>query len=486
MRPPLRLSLLAASLLSAAAARAAPNLPADDPGWDALRDSIALGRAPDPLGGVQSVSRTTVPGAAASPEGGWFNPFDRLTLRFQVPGDYVRAYSLPARPRGLVGIIALTCEYQEGRPCGAGGGAALELDSAAGLGDLLTLATRIRASAGAVEWPSEVTLDRAYLKFESGPFMLQIGRDALAIGPSVRSALMVSTNAVPQDGFRAQLRPVALPFAPDVRVSLFYFIDRLRSPQRFEGSLLDCARAQIDFGQRVQLGGSRMLELGGKGAPDYGGFSGFILEHFGRTREGVGTAENNRLSFDLSVRFPELRGARLYYEIAFEDTRQRFFNSLQYDADHLIGLEVRALKLGPWRRLFVELEHTGWVSQEHTIFTSGMTNAGRTMGSALGPDGTSLWIRSDFDAGAVIVSPWFEWMRFVSDVYGSDQDRGVFVVAPGPMEHRQRLGVNLQAQLAPGWWARAEAFGERIGNANFIVGNTSYGGGASLSLAWHP
>src|SRR5258708_34734074 len=131
---------------------------------------------------------------------------------------------------------------------------------------------------------------------------------------------MVSDNAVPQDGIRAQLHPVALPFAPWLRVSLFYFLDRLRGPQTFRGTLLDCTRAQLDFADRVQLGGSRLLQLGGDGAPDFGGFTGFILEHFGRGRGGggVGTAEDNPLLFDLSIRFPELPRARLYYEIAFE------------------------------------------------------------------------------------------------------------------------------------------------------------------------
>jgi len=486
MRLPPRLPLLAASLLAAASARAAPNLPTDDPGWDAVKDAIATGRTPDPRGGVQWVSEAEVPGAIPPPEGPWFDPFDRLTVRLQAADEHDRPYSLPVRPRDLVGFIGLTCEYQEGRPCGDGAGAGLELDSAAGFGNLLTLATRIRASAGTSQVASEFALDRAYLKLESGPFLLQIGRDALALGPSARSALMVSTNAVPQDGFRAQLRPVALPFAPEVRVSLFYFLDRLRNPQRFNGTLLDCARAQIDFGKRVQLGGSRMLELGGDGAPYYGGFTGFILEHFGRTREGVGTAENNRLSFDLSVRFPELSGARAYYEIAFEDTRQQFFNSLQYDADHLLGLEIRAIKLGPWRRLFIELEHTGWVSQEHSVFTAGMTNAGHTLGSAMGPDGTSLWIRADFELGPAVLSPWLEWMRFVSDTYGSDQDHGVFVTSRGPIEHRQRLGADLEMALSHALWLTGGAFAERIGNADLEIGSTRWSGGLRAALIWKP
>jgi hypothetical protein len=488
MRAPPRPALVAAALL-AASARAGSNLPADDPAWDALRDQIAQGRILDPLGGVQTLDRDRLPPplrGPTPPDEAWVTPLERFALRVAGADEHDRPYSLALRPRDLAGFIGLSCEYQEGRPCGDGAGAALELDSAAGWGELLTAATRLRASAGTASFANQLTLDRAYLKIESGPFLAQIGRDVIALGPSIRSSLMVSRNAVAQDGLRLQLHPVALPFAPEVRISLLYFIDRLRQPQAFRGTLLDCARAQLDFGQRVQLGGSRMLELGGEGAPDYGGLSGFILEHFGRTREGAGTAENNRLSFDLSVRVPELSGARVYYEIAFEDTRQAFFNSVQYDADHLLGLEVRALRLGPWRRLFIELEHTGWVSQEHWLFTSGMTNAGRTLGSALGPDGTSLWVRADLEFGAVQVSPWVEWLRFVSDRYGSDQTTGVFVTAVGPMEHRQRLGADAQLTLARSWFITGGVFGERIANADLVNGSTRYSAGLRAALVWTP
>src|SRR5438094_740110 len=160
-------------------------------------------------GAAVALSIATGAEAGADDEGWWLAPLDRLTLRLSAADEHDRPYSVPVRPRQIAGGIALSCDYQEGRPCGDGVGTALELDS---------------------------------------------------------------------------------------------------------------ARAQLDFGDRVQLGGSRMLMLGGEGAPDYGGFTDFILEHFGRTHETpTGTAENNRLSFDLSVRLPELRGARLYYEIAFED-----------------------------------------------------------------------------------------------------------------------------------------------------------------------
>jgi hypothetical protein len=468
---------------------AAPNLPSGDPAWDELRDAIAEGRVPDPLGGVQSLGADRVFAALSrgpAPQGWWATPLDRAILRSFAADEHDRPYSLPARERLLAGFVALSCEYQEGRPCGDGVGGGIELDSAAGFSDLLTAATRLRLAGGSAAFGQGLVVDRAYLKLEYGPLLLQFGRDALALGPSVRAAEMVSDNAVTQDGIRAQLHPVAL--TSWLRVSLFYFLDRLRGPQTFRGTLLDCTRAQLDFANRVQLGGSRLLQLGGEGAPDYGGLTGFILEHFARMYErvGSGVAENNRLSFDLSIRFPELRGARVYYEIAFEDTRKRFFNSLQYDADHLLGVEVRALRLGPWRRLFVELQHTGWVSQEHFLFTTGMTNGGRTLGSALGPDGTSLWVRADIEIAGVLVSPWAEWLRFISDRYDTDQVRGVFVTAVGPIEHRQRLGADLRVEMTRNWRLSAGLFGERVGNADLLEGATKLNAGLRAALTYTP
>jgi hypothetical protein len=476
MRLPSFLRAAAAGLTASAAAWAGPNLSYEDPAWRRLADEIAVGRAPEQTGGVGWVSED-------SPQGFWLAPLDRITLRTQLVDEHDRPYSLPARPRQIAGGIALACEYQEGRPCGDGVGGALELESAVGWGNMLTADLRLRGSAGTANFASEVAVDRAYLKFEAGPFALQAGRDVLAVGPSVRAGLMVSRNAAPQDGFRAQLRPVALPLVPATKISFFYFLDRLRDPQRFEGTIADLARAQLDFGDRVQLGGSRMLEMGGQGAPDYGGFTGFIKEHFGRG--GSGVEENNRLSFDLSVRLPELRGARVYYEIAFEDTRKEFFfNSIQYDADHLVGVEVRDLRLGALRRFFLELEHTGWVSQEHGTFTSGMTNAGRTFGSALGPDGASLWLKADLQLGPALLSPWAEWLRFVSDTYGTDQAHGVFVTRSGQLEHRQRVGADVQMPIAGVVLFSAGAFGERIGNADLVTGQTRYGGGLRAALTF--
>src|SRR4051812_2189979 len=119
-RLPPCLPILPASRLGPGPAHGPPNLPADDPGGDSLREAIAVGKAPDPRGGVQWVSEREVPGATSPPDGIWLDPLHRLTLHLQAAGEHDRPYSLPVRPRGLVGFIGLSCEYQEGRPCGDG------------------------------------------------------------------------------------------------------------------------------------------------------------------------------------------------------------------------------------------------------------------------------------------------------------------------------------------------------------------------------
>ena len=201
---------------------------------------------------------------------------------------------------------------------------------------------------------------------------------------------------------------------------------------------------------------------------------------------GNSTSENNRLSLDASVRIPELRGARLYYELDFEDTRSPLSNSVRYDADHLLGLEIRAVGVGSWRRLFVELQKTSWISQEHGTWKTGMTNGGRTLGSPLGPDALSLWLRADLEVHAVTVSPWAEWVSFSSDTYDVSGSRGVFVLAQGPQEHRQRLGVDLQAQITPRFGVSTSLFGERVGNAAFVQGSTRLNGGFTAALFFTP
>ena len=54
------------------------------------------------------------------------------------------------------------------------------------------------------------------------------------------------------------------------------------------------------------------------------------------------------------------------------------------------------------------------------------------------------------------------------------------------MEHRQRLGADLQAQLAPGWQLSGGLFAERVGNADLIEGSTRLNAGLRAALTYAP
>jgi Capsule assembly protein Wzi len=493
--------------LLAPPARAGPNLPSEDPAWESLRDALAQGLLGDPLGGVQALSADTMAAllssaapadssgtrlsrtTAAHGAGPWLNPVSWVTVRAEAASVQARPYSTPVLPRDIAGAIDISCEHQEGRPCGDGAGGMVELDSAAGVGQWLTVATRVRAVAGDQGYSPALELDRAYLRLAWGPLSAQLGRDVFSLGPAVRSATAVSDDAAPQDGLRLQLSPVALPFAQWLKLSLFYFLDRARDPQTFHGTLIDGSRVQLDLFDRLQLGGTRLLQLGGDGAPDYGGLWGFVGEHFGRA--GSGTEENNRLELDVSLRLPSLWGARFYYEVDYEDTNNPRVNSFLNDADHLFGFELRAVQLGPVRRLFFEIEKTSFISQEHGTFQTGMTSDGRTLGTPLGPDAISLWARADLvlpakNGGNAVLSPWGEWLRESSDLMGVSNTYGVYLIQHGVYEHRQRLGVDYRTVSASGFSFSIGLFGERVANQAFVAGDGRLNGGVRLAVTARP
>jgi hypothetical protein len=295
--------------LASTPARAAPNLPLDDPDWIALRDARARGLLPGLLGGIHVLGEDQVaqalaaaglpadplllPAAQAGPLGApqdgagegapdtfWLRPAERVTLRGFALGEHDRPYSLAVHPRNLAGDVGFSCEYQEGRPCGGGLGLVGEVDSSAGFGEVLSATARVRLDLGNNGYAALAALDRAYVKAQLGVLALEAGRDVIALGPSFRNGLLWSSHAAPIDQLRAWTRPFALPFLDGdvLRVSLLYFIARLRQPLGRDGALIDCTRVQFDLFNRVELGASRLLMFGGDGAPNVS-FSDFVYEH---------------------------------------------------------------------------------------------------------------------------------------------------------------------------------------------------------------
>ena len=490
--------LIAFSLVLSAAARAAPNLPFDHPDWVLLLDARARGLLADPVGGQQALGEDEVQRALAllrlapdprllppDAEGFWIRPVETATLRAALLHEHDRPYSTALRPRNLVGDLGVSCELQEGRPCGGGVGLMPELDSSAGFGSWLSASTRLRLDAGNNGYAPAVALDRAYLKAQLGFLAIEAGRDVVALGQSARAALLVSRNAAPLDMLRAWTRPLELPFF-DARVSFLYFIARLRDPQFYPGTFVDCTRMQLDLFNHLELGGSRLLQFGGSGAPTIG-LGSFIGEHFSRDYDSTGAPlGDNRLAFDAAVTVPALAGARFYTEVSFEDFRKQELNVFRYDADYLLGVEFRALAAGPLRRVLFEAAKTGRLSQEGLYWLTGWTNAGRTLGSPLGPDGLSLYLHGDLELPFGRVSPWAEALRFSSDTFKDDGlgDGGVTVDRVGPAEKRLRVGVELSIPLRKVFLLEANLYVERVTTADFVDGAVRRNAGALASFRY--
>jgi len=378
--------------LCASAASATPNVPLEDPVYLQLEQLRAQGKLPAYLGGARPLTEAeiqrllTQAGAPPDPRllapdvsSAWLRPAMLVTLRGSLIDEHLRPYSTDVRPRDIAGFVAASCEHQEGRPCGPGAGLGLEVDSSAGYGTWLSAYTRLGFDAGNHAYSPALDVDRAYVNIEAGPVAFEVGRDVQVLGPAARSALMLSDHAAPLDHVRiSTARPLNLigENGSILRLSLRYFVGVLRDPQRFHRTLVTGSRAQLDLFDGLELGGTRLLQLGGAGAPSFT-FGQFVAEHFVRQSgpTGVGIS-NNRLSFDISYVFRALRGARAYYELAFEDTRKQFLNTLEFQTDHLLGLELANLDGAGHHGLLIEFHRTGFDSQEHTLFTTGMTNAG--------------------------------------------------------------------------------------------------------------
>lgn len=411
----------------------------------------------------------------------WARPAGRISARFALVAEHDRGYSTEVYPRNLAGQVALSCEHAEGRACGPGAGAGLELDSAAGAGQWLSLFTRLRLGLGSGGYGGGVELERAALQAILGPVALAAGRDVLALSPSARTELMWSDHAAPADHVRiGTARPLEL---AGVRVSLLWFVARLREPQTFAGTLVSGQRLQVELSDRLAVGASRLLQLGGRGAPHVG-LREFFLEHFVREGDPAGVGiSNNRLSFDAALALP---GARVYYQLDFEDTRKQFLDTLRYTTDHLLGIEVAARGGSRFRGAVVELQQTGINSHEHVLFTTGMTNAGRTVGSPLGPQARSLYAQISIAAAQrLLLSPWAEAATFSSDAYDSPLEGNITLIRRGPSEQRLRGGLG--ARFAAGAVSfEAQGFVESVWGADLVPGARRANGGVLASVSFVP
>jgi hypothetical protein len=388
----------------------------------------------------------------------------------------------------MIGGIEVSCEHQEGRPCGQGGGALLELDSAAGFGRYLSAFARVQVMAGANEWAVRGAIDRLYLNGQIGPVALEVGRDVLKLGPGVHTQLIWGTHAPPLDHVRIQTaHPLKIPKIP-VTVTAMYAFGLLRDPQTFHNTQVSLQRLAIALFDQVEIGAQQLLQLNGDGAIHFD-FADFVAEHFTRKYPEV-AASNRRDSLEAVYTNRWAHGLRIYYELAFEDFRKKVVDMFLYDCDHLLGFQLAALTARGRHGLTVELQHNGPYSQEHAYFTTGLTNAGRVIGAPLGPDSWSVYTEVRVDIGRASLKPWFEWARLSSDLYNAIEFGPILVISHGIPEDRVRFGVSAHWPFHPEFRLDGRMLYEHVERFAFKNGqegrSTADNGGIELSLIYAP
>ncbi len=499
-------TLLAVLVLTASApSLASPTLPLDDPAYLELERLRALGDLKLYTGGVRPLTEARVrdlmlsagvalddPALPSAFPRFWFRPFQRVISRFALFSDDAAPYSTALRPEGMLGSVSVSCEYQEGRPCGTGAGLVSELDSSAGYGRWVSAAMRLLLPMGSDNYRLGPQLERGYINAEWGPVAFEAGRDILVLGPGARAQMMVSENDAPLDLVRLSTsHPLKIPRIP-VAVELLGAFGRLRDPQTFHNTELTILRAQLDLFDQFELGGTHILQFNGDGAPHLG-FADAIAEHF--TRKGLAPGmgyttdySNRRVAFDGTYTMKFLRGLRVYYELAFEDWRKQLFDAWLYDGDHLAGVDMPAITKSGRHGLTVEFQHIGARSQTHATWTSGMTNAGFTLGTPLGPDAWSLYAsgRVDLARWRAWLSPWIELVRRSSDSYVFVDYGPIYRSAYGNEETRIRLGVQGQWLARANLRLNARLIYEHVDGFQFVPGASRDNGGVELAVTWTP
>jgi hypothetical protein len=474
--------LAAAIPLVAAPATASPNVPVDDPVYDQLDQRELTGELPPFCGGLLPLTEARihelVPEAPPVPPGWWLRPIERAALRIDVADEAAREYTTAQRVRTVAGLLALSCADQQGRPCGHGLGLAAELDAAAGYGAWAAGAVRLRAQTGSDRYATALDLDRAYVNAELGPIAAELGRDAFALGPATHTQLGWGTNAPPLDHVRLSgARPLGLPGR--VHLNALYVLGRLAAPQTYPGNLVSIARAQLDIDDRFELGAMQLLMLGGDGAPGLG-FWDFVLEHVRRRdlSAGPNDSSNRRVGLDVAAHIAGFGGARITYQLMFEDLRKHLVDAVRYDADHVLGVTTR------W--LAVEWQKTGVRAYEHIPRLTGFTTGGRIVGDPLGPDAQAVFIGGRIPTRWGVVMPWTEVARLATDRYTFVESGPILRISGGATELRFRIGARARIRLGHGLELDPEAALEDVERASFVPGARHINAMFRAALVWRP
>jgi hypothetical protein len=173
-------------------------------------------------------------------------------------------------------------------------------------------------------------MHKAYVKFGTGNFEVEIGRDSLWWGPSYHGSLLMSNNAMPFDLVKLSnphptLLPWVLKYLGPFKFNLIF--SELEEDRPIPEPYLYGLRFDFTPHPIVEIGLSHVVIFGGRGHRDLS-FSDYPkILYSNRNRDGTKLDSNQQMAMDIAVKAPDISrllplgsSAKLYAEIGAEDT----------------------------------------------------------------------------------------------------------------------------------------------------------------------
>ncbi|MEX2178105.1 MAG: capsule assembly Wzi family protein [Gemmatimonadaceae bacterium] len=392
----------------------------------------------------------------------------RLSLAMEFFGSNARLDTIKSNGLGSIDAVSHPFgDLRQGWPSERGAIVSVAPTAALGLGHRLAIVVQPRASVfspPASNASAELVTQRAYVRGVVRNVALRAGADEVLWGQSSRGALFIAGNAMPL---------MAITVGTDAPVVLPWLF-RLAGPVSITGMVADLGRAQdpphtklagwhvaMQPWARFELGVSVLAQQGGRGGPE-ASLVDRVLDLFPLIdaldpRRGDYQFSNKLAGGNLRLRFPELSGLDLHYELLMDDfDLRRFESTVVDDFSHLVGLRLPLLVGSGQLVLHGEVHNMGLRLYEHAQFRSGVTFRDRLIGSPLGPNAKGAYLSVRWQP-----SPRTEWEVTLADesrdpslytatASGAFDEGFVFIRQTDDPRHRRRRVTSALSRNVPG------------------------------------
>jgi len=321
---------------------------------------------------------------------------------------------------------------------------------------------------------SQQLIHRGVFKFGSDRFEISLGKESLWWGQGRHGGLYLTSNAQPLAMFRLT-NPSAIelplifsklgPFRYD------FFLSRLEEDRAVPEPYFSGIRLNFRPIKRFELGLTMMIMTGGKGRPDVS-FADLFDILFGENEIGGEDRTNKIAGMDFRC---NLDGYQIYGELGGEDEA----GNLPSKDALLLGVYIPDFTSTMDLRIeyvdFALTEEIAGAWYVHGAYTDGYTYNGRILGHHVGGDGRDLFGELTFTMGD----------KGTGKVGIDLEQRGVHL-QPVVEEHMQ-ISVGWERRFdsdSRDWTVQLGASINRVGNKDYIYGETETNGYLDFKVGW--